>query len=144
MPREHGHAEPIGDVLRQHGLAGPRLPFQEQRPLECNGAVDRIDKWTGSDVPRRPLETQKPIFPMQQKYRSVTIHSSSSSGRSQDRGLVLVLAKGNHCLPDVFLPPPGQPGIAQQLDDPSGARRTRDATAGETFYKYPYRLNEDP
>ena len=57
VPREHRHAEAFGDVPREHGLAGPRLALQQQRTLEGDRAVHRVDERPRGDVTGGPLES---------------------------------------------------------------------------------------
>ena len=59
VPRQHRHAEAVGDVARQHGLAGARLALQQQRPLEGDGAVDRVHQRPRGDVAGGALEARK-------------------------------------------------------------------------------------
>src|SRR5439155_6243268 len=39
VPLDDWHAEPLGDVTREDGLAGPRLALQQQRTAERDPAV---------------------------------------------------------------------------------------------------------
>src|SRR5262249_52338091 len=56
VPLDDRHAEPLGDVAREDGLAGPRLALQQQRPAERDRAVDGVDQRPCGDVPGRAPE----------------------------------------------------------------------------------------
>ena len=44
----------ISDFEREHGLAGPRLALDQQRPLERDRTIDRVDQRTRGDVAGGP------------------------------------------------------------------------------------------
>ena len=53
VPLDEGRAERLGDLERQHGLAGARLALDEQGALERDGGVDGDLQIVGRDVAAR-------------------------------------------------------------------------------------------
>jgi hypothetical protein len=56
VPLDERQAEALGDLLRQHRLAGAGLAFHQQRALERDGGVDRHLQLAGGDVAVGALE----------------------------------------------------------------------------------------
>jgi hypothetical protein len=50
VPLEQRRAERLGDLDRQHGLAGARLALDQQWPLQRNGGIDRDLEVVGGDI----------------------------------------------------------------------------------------------
>ena len=50
VPLQQRHVQCLGHFLGQHGLAGARLPFHQQRPLQGDGCVDRQHQVLRGDV----------------------------------------------------------------------------------------------
>ena len=46
-------AEALGNLEREHGLAGPGLAFDQQRTLERDGGIDRDLEVVGRDIGTR-------------------------------------------------------------------------------------------
>ena len=56
VPLDQRHAERLGDLERQHGLAGAGLALDEQGPLQCDGGIDGDLEVVGRHVVLRALE----------------------------------------------------------------------------------------
>ena len=56
VPLDERHAERLGHLQRQHGLAGAGLALDEQRALQGDGGVDRDLQVVGRDVVLGTLE----------------------------------------------------------------------------------------
>src|SRR5262245_48086689 len=50
-------AEALGNLEREHGLAGPGLAFDQQQTLERDGGIDRDLNVVGRDIGAGPFET---------------------------------------------------------------------------------------
>src|SRR5262249_57764381 len=59
VPLEHRHAEPLGNVSGEDGLAGARLALEEQGTAEGDRTVDGVDQRAGGDVAGGALEAVK-------------------------------------------------------------------------------------
>ena len=59
---DQGHLQALGNGIGQHGLAGARLPLQEQRHFEGHGNVDDFGQFVVEDIPGSPPEAVCGIF----------------------------------------------------------------------------------
>ena len=57
VPLDQRGAERLGDLERQHGLAGAGLALDQQRPLERDRGVDRDLQVVGRDIGLGAFET---------------------------------------------------------------------------------------
>src|SRR5208282_3888100 len=59
VPLDQRRAERLGDLDRQHGLAGARLAFDQQWPLQRDRGIDRNLEVVGGDVAAGSFETHE-------------------------------------------------------------------------------------
>jgi hypothetical protein len=59
VPFDQRGGESLGDFERQDGLAGARLAFDEQRPLQGNCGIDRHLQIVGGDIGAGSLESHR-------------------------------------------------------------------------------------
>ena len=57
VPFDQRRAQALGDLQRQHGLAGAGLALDQQRPLQRDGGVDRDLEVVGGDIGAGAFET---------------------------------------------------------------------------------------
>jgi hypothetical protein len=59
VPFEQRHAQRLGDLDREHGLAGAGLALDQQGPLQRDRRVDRQREVVGGDVIRGTGEAHR-------------------------------------------------------------------------------------
>ena len=57
VPGNQVSGDPVGDLMGEDCLTGPRLSLDEQRALECDRGIDRHPKVLRSDIRVGALET---------------------------------------------------------------------------------------
>src|SRR5262244_1756346 len=59
LPLDQRSAEALGNLEREHGLAGPGLAFDQQRTLERDGGIDRDLEVVGCDIGAGSFKTHR-------------------------------------------------------------------------------------
>src|SRR5262249_61868070 len=69
VPLDQRSAEALGNLEREHGLAGPGLALDQQRTLERDGGIDRDLEVVGCDIGAGSFKTHRLSRVERQQYR---------------------------------------------------------------------------
>src|SRR5262249_34578218 len=83
VPLDQWSAQTLGNLEREHGLAGPGLAFDQQRALERDGGIDRDLKVVGCDVGAGSFETHGLTRVEKEQYRRKRAHFNRTAAASR-------------------------------------------------------------